>query len=138
MVGAPGEFSIHSGIIGKSRGRSGDPVRGRLRLAAKRGVKLPTVRPALYNGQRRQNLSPGRAMDDSNDSLKPKYRRVVLKLSGESFGHSGGKSGISIDETLNIANQLKRVHARGVELGIVIGAGNILRGSQFSDRKSVV
>lgn len=77
-------------------------------------------------------------MDDSTDSLKPKYRRVVLKLSGESFGYLGGKSGISIDETLNIAAQLKRVHARGVELGIVIGAGNILRGSQFSAGGNII
>lgn len=78
-------------------------------------------------------------MDDANDSLKPKYRRVVLKLSGESFGPSGGKgSGISIDETLNIASQIKRVQARGVQLGVVIGAGNILRGSQFSAGGSVV
>ncbi len=48
-------------------------------------------------------------MDDANqqDPLKPKYRRVILKLSGEGFGHAG-KSGISIDETLNIAQQAKR------------------------------
>ena len=42
------------------------------------------------------------------DDLRPKYKRVVLKLSGEGFGHRG-KSGISIDETLNIARQAKRV-----------------------------
>src|SRR5262245_10585064 len=77
-------------------------------------------------------------MDDSTDSLKPKYRRVVLKLSGESFGHVGGKSGISIDETLNIASQIKRIHDRGVQLGVVIGAGNILRGGQFSAGGSVI
>ena len=49
-------------------------------------------------------------MDDSHaaDPLKPKYRRVVLKLSGESFSPSG-KSGINIDETLNIAHQAKRI-----------------------------
>src|SRR5260370_34766649 len=72
-------------------------------------------------------------MDDVNqaDPLKPKYRRVVLKLSGEGFGHSG-KSGISIDETINIAQQAKRVLDRGVQLAIVVGAGNILRGAQFS------
>ncbi len=45
-------------------------------------------------------------MDDQAgaDSLRPKYQRVVLKLSGEGFGHPG-KSGISIDETLSIARQ---------------------------------
>src|SRR5262245_56055704 len=78
-------------------------------------------------------------MDDPNqsDPLKPKYRRVVLKLSGEVFGHSG-KSGISIDETIKIAEQAKRVHQRGVQLAIVIGGGNILRGAQFSAGGTVI
>src|SRR5437867_10252642 len=64
-------------------------------------------------------------------SPAPKYRRVILKLSGEGFGYPG-KSGISIDETLNIARQAKRLLERGVQLAIVVGAGNILRGAQFS------
>src|SRR5437879_5907216 len=77
-------------------------------------------------------------MDETaGDALQPKYRRVVLKLSGEGFGHSG-KSGISIDETLNIARQAKRVVQRGVQLAIVIGAGNILRGAQFSGGGEVI
>lgn len=68
----------------------------------------------------------------SLEALKPKYRRVVLKLSGEAFGHGGGNNGISIDETVSVARQAKRVLQRGVQLAIVIGAGNILRGAQFS------
>src|SRR5437660_6147264 len=68
----------------------------------------------------------------SAEALKPKYRRVILKLSGEGFGHSG-KSGISIDETLSIARQAQRVVQRGVQLAIVVGGGNLLRGDQFSD-----
>jgi uridylate kinase len=73
----------------------------------------------------------------SLDALKPKYGRVVLKLSGEGFGHSG-KSGISIDETLNIARQAKRIVSRGVQLAIVVGGGNILRGAQFSAGGEVI
>jgi len=69
--------------------------------------------------------------ESSADPLAPKYRRVLLKLSGESLGY-GGKPGISLDETKAIAEQLKRVHARGVQLAIVVGGGNILRGAQFS------
>jgi uridylate kinase len=65
------------------------------------------------------------------DPLTPKYRRVLLKLSGEAFGH-GGKSGISQDETFAIAQQLKRVYERGVQLAVVVGGGNILRGAHFS------
>ena len=78
-------------------------------------------------------------MDEHNsvDPLKPKYRRVVLKISGDGFG-TPGKSGISIDETLNIARQAQRVVQRGVQLGIVVGAGNILRGAQFSAGGTVI
>jgi uridylate kinase len=71
------------------------------------------------------------------DPLQPRYRRVVLKLSGEGFG-TPGKSGISIDETLNIARQAQRVVRRGVQLAIVVGAGNILRGAQFSAGGEVI
>src|SRR5215471_10206305 len=78
-------------------------------------------------------------MDDhlTADALKPKYKRVVLKLSGEGFGPSG-KSGISIDETLNIARQAKRIIQRGARLAIVVGGGNILRGAQFSAGGEVI
>src|SRR5262245_9797166 len=72
-----------------------------------------------------------------DDTLKPKYKCVVLKLSGESFGHSG-KSGINLDETLSIARQAKRIVERGVQLAIVVGGGNILRGAQFSAGSSVI
>jgi uridylate kinase len=65
------------------------------------------------------------------DALRPHYKRVILKLSGESFGYAG-KNGINLDETLNIAHQIKRVHQRKVQLAVVVGAGNMLRGAQFS------
>src|SRR5216684_4773646 len=73
----------------------------------------------------------------TSESLKPKYKRVVLKISGEGFGHSG-KSGISIDETLSLARQAQRVVQKGVQLAIVVGAGNILRGAQFSAGGEVI
>ncbi|HEY2783734.1 MAG TPA: UMP kinase [Fimbriiglobus sp.] len=72
-----------------------------------------------------------------SESLTPKYRRVLLKLSGEAFGH-GGKSGISLDETLAIATQLKRVTQSGVQLAVVVGGGNILRGAQFTAGGSTI
>src|SRR6059058_2327969 len=78
-------------------------------------------------------------MDDqaAADPLRPKYQRVVLKLSGEGFGYPG-KSGISIDETLSIARQAQRIVRRGVQLAVVVGAGNILRGAQFSAGGEVI
>src|SRR5476651_2672999 len=76
-------------------------------------------------------------MDDSPDPLKPKYKRVLLKLSGEGFGVPG-KSGINIDDTLKIAQQVKKVRERDVQLALVIGAGNLLRGEQFSAGGTVI
>ena len=72
-----------------------------------------------------------------NDPLRPRYHRVILKLSGEGFGYPG-RSGISIDETISIARQAQRVVQRGVQLAIVVGAGNILRGAQFSAGGEVI
>jgi uridylate kinase len=73
----------------------------------------------------------------THDALTPRYKRVVLKLSGEGFGYPG-RSGISIDETLSIARQAQRVVQRGAQLAIVVGAGNILRGAQFSAGGDVI
>ena len=59
------------------------------------------------------------------------YRRVLLKLSGESFARAGER-GISMDEVVHIARQTVQATARGVELAVVIGGGNILRGGSFT------
>ncbi len=60
-------------------------------------------------------------------SEKPKYTRVLLKLSGEAL--AGEKtSGISTDVIKRIAAEIKDVHALGVEIAIVLGGGNIFRG----------
>ncbi|MGE3780061.1 MAG: UMP kinase [Pirellulaceae bacterium] len=58
------------------------------------------------------------------------FRRVVLKLSGESFAHAGER-GISMEEVLQIARQIYQAQKLGSEIAIVIGGGNILRGGQF-------
>ena len=75
--------------------------------------------------------------ETASDGLQPYYRRVVLKLSGEAFGHAG-KNGISLDETLAIAVQLKRVVEMGTQIAVVVGGGNLLRGAQFSAGTSVI
>jgi uridylate kinase len=59
------------------------------------------------------------------------YSRVVLKLSGESFVHAGER-GISMDEVTQIALQTYKATQQGVQIAIVIGGGNILRGAQFT------
>ena len=62
---------------------------------------------------------------------KPKYKRVLVKLSGESLGGENG-SGISPQEVHGIAKQIAEIRDLGVEVVIVIGGGNIFRGSQGS------
>jgi uridylate kinase len=62
---------------------------------------------------------------------KPAFKRVVLKLSGEALQ---GDLGYGIDPKIasSIAEQVKEVHEMGVDMAIVIGAGNIFRGLQAS------
>ena len=60
-----------------------------------------------------------------------KFKRVLLKLSGEALQGSG--HGIDPKIVDNIAQQLKEVKALGVELAIVIGGGNIFRGVQAEE-----
>jgi uridylate kinase len=67
----------------------------------------------------------------------PRYRRVILKISGESFSRPGER-GLSMEEVTHIARQTKLAAERGVQIAIVIGGGNILRGAQFSAGKSEV
>lgn len=59
--------------------------------------------------------------------VAPKYRRVVLKLSGEALAGSLGY-GIDPDVVNTIARQIKDVVERRVQLAIVVGGGNIWRG----------
>lgn len=59
------------------------------------------------------------------------YKRVVLKLSGECFAPKGER-GIKMQEVVHIARQVMLAAAQGVEIAIVIGGGNILRGAQFT------
>ena len=61
------------------------------------------------------------------------YKRVLLKLSGEALM---GEQGLGIDPKIveNIASEIKEVNGMGVEMGIVIGGGNIFRGLSASAR----
>ncbi|HXB96670.1 MAG TPA: UMP kinase [bacterium] len=58
---------------------------------------------------------------------KSKYKRVLLKLSGEALA-GPQKQGIDAETVAGIARQVAEVAAMGVELGLVIGGGNIFRG----------
>ena len=61
--------------------------------------------------------------------MDPVYRRVLLKLSGEIFA---GAAGFGIDATVvtSLAKQVSGVQSLGVEIAVVVGGGNIFRGTQ--------
>ncbi len=61
-----------------------------------------------------------------------RYKRVLLKLSGEALMGNKG-FGIDNDRLASYANEIKSVYDQGVQLGIVIGGGNIFRGIQAEE-----
>ena len=68
-----------------------------------------------------------------SDRSRLRYRRVLLKLSGEALV---GKDGVPIepDTLANFAQEIKEVHALGCELAVVMGGGNIVRGLSASEQ----
>ena len=61
---------------------------------------------------------------------KPKYKRVLLKLSGEALLPSDGNGILDFDFIAKVAKQIKRCVDVGVEVAVIVGAGNIWRGRQ--------
>ena len=64
----------------------------------------------------------------------PKYRRIVLKLSGEALREPGSKDNISPQIVSSLAAQIREVQALGVQIAVVVGGGNIWRGLAASHR----
>lgn len=60
------------------------------------------------------------------------YKRILLKLSGESLADKDHNQTLNFKKMNAIANEIKRLYDHGIEIGIVIGAGNIWRG-KFAD-----
>ncbi|MBQ1803734.1 MAG: uridine monophosphate kinase, partial [Bifidobacteriaceae bacterium] len=58
------------------------------------------------------------------------FKRVLLKLSGESLG--GGKVGIDVKTLRSLAKEVKGASQKGVEIAIVAGGGNFFRGKELS------
>jgi len=92
------------------------------------------LRTTVHNSNRRTSaMSPTLERDDDTVVPPPpdpgiKYKRIVLKLSGEAL--CGGDGGFGIDGTVirATAAELGEVHALGVQIGLVVGGGNIFRG----------
>src|SRR5690349_10866034 len=62
-----------------------------------------------------------------SDAPKPRYRRILLKLSGEAL-MGEGKYGIHPPTLTRIASEVKEISESGIEVALVIGGGNIFRG----------
>ena len=66
--------------------------------------------------------------------MSPQYKRVVLKISGEILGSRSEGEPIHAQSLENICEEIKAVSDMGVEVGMVVGGGNIFRGLQGSDK----
>ncbi|MGH3680376.1 MAG: UMP kinase [Natronosporangium sp.] len=62
----------------------------------------------------------------------PRFRRVVLKLSGEVFG--GGAIGVDPEVVQSVARQIATVVRSGVQVAVVVGGGNFFRGEELQQR----
>jgi uridylate kinase len=67
-------------------------------------------------------------MESRNESKELRYKRILIKLSGEALS-GGDKYGIDPKIVKQIAEEIKEVHLLGIETAIVVGGGNIFRGS---------
>lgn len=74
------------------------------------------------------------ARKKTSKTLKPKYKRIVLKLSGEALKARGSQDNISPEIVQEVCSQIKDVHGMGVQIAVVIGGGNIWRGLSASHR----
>ncbi|MCE7946270.1 MAG: UMP kinase [Chloroflexi bacterium CFX4] len=70
---------------------------------------------------------------DTSPTNTPRYKRILLKLSGEALSGEGG-AGIDPNQAAFMAHRVKAIHDLGVQVGIVIGAGNLWRGKIGVDR----
>jgi uridylate kinase len=68
-----------------------------------------------------------------NEPSQPKFRRILLKLSGEALGGETGV-GISPEAVQSVAEQIREVRELGVQVVVVVGGGNIFRGLSGSER----
>ena len=66
----------------------------------------------------------------------PRYRRVILKVSGESFS-GPGQFGIDQQELGHIAHEIAEAADVGSQVGVVVGGGNFLRGSALAQRGQI-
>jgi uridylate kinase len=67
---------------------------------------------------------------------EPRYRRVLLKISGEGFCRPG-EFGIHPEQLDRVASEIHEVVELGVQIGVVVGGGNFLRGANFAEQLDI-
>lgn len=60
-----------------------------------------------------------------------KYKRILIKLSGEALAGEG-EFGIDSNKAHSLAEEIKEVHSLGVEIALVVGGGNLIRGANLA------
>jgi len=60
-----------------------------------------------------------------------KYKRILIKLSGEALAGEG-ELGIDTNKTFSLAGQIKEIHNTGVQIALVVGGGNMIRGETLA------
>ena len=68
--------------------------------------------------------------------MQPVYKRILLKLSGEALAGEQG-FGLNQEVIAGVVDEIVKVHAMGVEIGVVIGGGNFWRGRQGTNMDRV-
>jgi uridylate kinase len=63
-----------------------------------------------------------------------KYRRILLKITGEALGEAGTSTGICPERIHEIAREIREVRELGVQVVVVVGGGNIFRGLRGSEK----
>ena len=72
--------------------------------------------------------------EDNQIEYKPKYKRILLKLSGEALMGNSKKLGIDPQTVDQISREISEIYNMGVQIGIIVGGGNIFRGLSASAR----
>ncbi len=78
-----------------------------------------------------------RMVQSKSRGRKPKYKRIVLKISGEVLRNAQSGEPIDVDILHRISSELKEIHSMGVEIGLVVGGGNIFRGLSGQELRGV-
>ncbi len=82
-------------------------------------------------------MLPEPSETDAGGSASPKYKRIILKLSGEVLANPDNGEVIDGDILFRICQEVKSVYDLGVEIGLVIGGGNIFRGIQGAEIRNI-